>query len=153
MVLVNENAATLYVFLLVAMTACLICFTFAAMKIYDMTGVEIDFGHKRFSYEEQRLVELNTSEFVHYLNINQQVYDLFSPFHPHYCYLGHRDLRFWIHRILRVTHHCWHFSLHASNIDVHHTCAKEKFKRNRHKKYLLLLKVLNFDCLSHKMWN
>lgn len=55
MILIH-NYVTLYALLFVVIAACITCFIFAAMKIYDMTGVDIDFGRKRFSHEEQRFM-------------------------------------------------------------------------------------------------
>lgn len=43
-----------YAFLAGAILLCLTCFIFAAIKIYEMTNVNMDFGNKRFAQEEQR---------------------------------------------------------------------------------------------------
>lgn len=43
-----------FAFTCFAITSCLACFVFALLKIYEMTGEEMDFAQKRFAFEEHR---------------------------------------------------------------------------------------------------
>lgn len=83
----NFNAVS-YVFLILVILTSLTCFIFSAMKIYEMTGVEIDFGHKRFSYEEHRQDSLyEERQYLKSFIYFKQISDLPSTFHSDTCNL------------------------------------------------------------------
>lgn len=43
-----------YTFLVLITCTCFANFVFAALKIYEMTGIKFDFGSERFALEERR---------------------------------------------------------------------------------------------------
>lgn len=53
---VSDTLIFHYLCILFLVLSCASCFYLTAKKIYEMTGTAMDFGHKRFSLEQQRWV-------------------------------------------------------------------------------------------------